>query len=42
MAAQQQQAQQQGNGGNPLSLHGIPSHARASGFSSLFHRGAAP
>jgi hypothetical protein len=40
-AAQQQQAQQQGNSGNPFSLHGIASHALASGFSSLFHRGAA-
>ena len=39
-AAQQQQAQQQGTG-NPFSMHGIASHAFASGFSSLFHRGAA-
>ena len=39
-AAQQQQAQQQGTG-NPFSMHGIASHALASGFSSLFHRGAA-
>ena len=38
--AQQQQAQQQGNG-NPFSMHSIASHALASGFSSLFHRGAA-
>jgi hypothetical protein len=36
-AAQQQQSQSH----NPFSMHGIAAHALASGFSSLFHRGAA-
>ncbi|MGA7540290.1 MAG: hypothetical protein WBW93_16155 [Steroidobacteraceae bacterium] len=39
--AQQAAQQQRAKSGNPFSMHGIASRALASGFSSLFHRGAA-
>ncbi len=39
--AKQAAQQQQANGSHPFSVHGIVSHALASGFAGLFHRGAA-
>lgn len=39
--AKQAADQQQAKSGNPFSMHNLASNALASGFSSLFHRGAA-
>ncbi len=39
--AKQAQEQQASGGSSGLSMHGLATHALASGFSSLFHRGAA-